>query len=84
MKYCIYYQAKVKEKDCWYLVALLRSCEHLAFDRTLDTSESIFEFFVPYENEAEFINLMEYFIKNNIISNLKKVENRLKNPDALI
>lgn len=73
----LYYQAQVSEKDCWYLVAILRSFEHLAFDRTLDKETSTFEFSVPENNEAIFLELMEYFAKHGIIRNLERLPNRL-------
>lgn len=82
MQYSQYYQAHVKTKECCFFVAILRSCEHLTFDRTFDTKASIFEFLVPEKNEAAFLNLMNYFIKNNIVTDLKKLPNRLINPDA--
>ena len=82
--YCQYYQAKVNEKDCWFFVAILKSFEHMAFDRTYDKTNSIFEFLVPEGNEQIFLNFMSYFIENNIISDLKKLDNRLKDPTAIV
>jgi hypothetical protein len=75
--YCCYYQAEVYEKECWFLVAVLRSFEHLAFDRTLDKTVSIFEFFVPAGNERVFLELMTYFKTQGVIFKLEKKENRL-------
>lgn len=79
--YCLYYQAQVQEKYCWFFVAILRSFEHLAFDRTLDKTSSTFEFFVPQENESYFLSVMEYFKNQEIISNLNKLPNRLIDPN---
>lgn len=84
MEYCIYYQAYVQEKNCWFLVATLRSFEHLAFDRTFDKSRSIFEFFVPSNNEPYFLEIMNYFVKNGIVSNLEKLPNRLLDDTAVV
>ncbi len=79
--YSSYYQAHVAEKDCWFLVAILRSFEHLAFDRTVDKERSIFEFFVPEGNEASFLELMDYFEGQGIVSDLQKLPNRLARED---
>jgi hypothetical protein len=67
MLYCIYYQAKVLPSEVWFLVAALRSCEHLVFDRTLDTKTSTFEFFVPPDLEPFFLHLIQYFVEKNCI-----------------
>jgi Domain of unknown function (DUF4911) len=77
---CLYYQAQVPRKQVWFLVAILRSYEHLAFDRTLDKAESIFEFFVPSDNEQEFIKLMDYFLQSSVITYVKKLPHRLLTP----
>jgi hypothetical protein len=78
--YCRYYQARVNEKDCWFFVAIMRSFEHLMFDRTLDKKTSTFEFFVPAGLEVYFLQVMDYFIAHKIVSDLKQYENRLQNP----
>lgn len=77
---CVYYQAQVKRPDCWFLVAAIRACEHLAFDRTVNKQDSIFEFFVPEAMDQEFHRLMDYFIKEEIVVGLT----RLPNPFAEI
>lgn len=77
MKFGSYYQAQVDPAHGWFFVGALRSFEHLAFDRTLDVATSTFEFFVPQDNELFFLDLMNYFITENIISDLKKLPNRL-------
>jgi hypothetical protein len=53
-KYCVYYQADVTRHKCWFLVAVLRSFENIAFDRTLDKQSSVVEFFVAPDRELEF------------------------------
>lgn len=82
MNYCSYYQAHVRPTDGWFLTGVLRSFEHLAFDRTLDTPASIFEFFVPIEQECYFIQIMDYLNKQGIVTNLQKLPNRLLDQDA--
>jgi hypothetical protein len=76
MNLCSYYQAYVVSRKCWFFVGILRSFEHLCFDRTLDVEKSIFEFFVPPGLEQPFEELMDYFQHNAIIKDLKKLPNR--------
>ncbi len=77
MIYCLYYQAHVNKPQTWFFVAILRSYEHICFDRTLDKSQSVFEFYVPKDFEQEFLSLMDIFLKTGVISNLIKSENRV-------
>lgn len=72
-----YYQAIVERSACWYVVAVLRSFEHTAFDRTLDASTSTFEFFVPTSMEDSFCAIMDYFQQQGLVRNLVKLPNRL-------
>lgn len=81
--YCSYYQAHVQRELCLYVVAALRSYEHLAFDRTLDPETSLFEFFVPTSTETYFLTLMNYLQSEGLIYDLKKMPNRLINSEQL-
>lgn len=83
MPYSVYYQAIVKKELCWRLTAILRSYEHLAFDRTIDNAASRFEFFVPLDLESYFLELMKYFIEQEIVSELEKLPNRLLKDNML-
>lgn len=84
MKFGSYYQAHVVPEHAWFFTGVLRSFEHVAFDRTLDKAQSLFEFFVPQDTEKHFLDLMNYFQKEEIISGLIKKENRLKDPKEVI
>ena len=75
--YSLYYQAYVKKELCWFVTATLRSYEHLAFDRTLNPQDNLFEFFVPPSFESYFLELMNYYEKEGLIHDLKKLSNRL-------
>ena len=75
--YCAYYQANIKKEQCWYFVAILKSCTHVAFDRTIDKHTSLFEFFVPTDMETRFVDFMNDFEKQGIVKNLNKLPNRL-------
>ncbi len=78
--YCKYYQAKVNIPYTWFVTGVLRSEEHLVFERTLAGSKNeILEFFVPQESEEKFIQIMEYFIEHGYASDFQEKENRLKN-----
>ena len=76
--YCFYYQAQVQRELCWYVTAALRSYEYISFDRTLDPSISLFEFFVPVSTEKPFLVLMHYFQSEGLVRNLQKLPNRLE------
>jgi len=78
MDYCLYYQAYVKRELCWFLVGVLRSYEHMAFDRTIDKQKSIFEFFVPQGMQEQFEELMDRFLTMGIVTSYFQLENRLK------
>lgn len=84
MKFGSYYQAKIDPPRAWFLVGVLRSFEHLTFDRTLDKEESVFEFFVPQDTEKHFCELMDYFVKEGIVTGLEKKENRLTDPNEVV
>jgi hypothetical protein len=75
--YCAYYQAHVKKETGWFVVGILKSFEHMMFDRTIDVEHSIFEFFVSPSAEQSFLQIMDHFEQQGYISDLKKLPNRL-------
>ncbi len=75
--YCSYYQAQVSRELVWFMVATLRSFEHVVFDRTLSKSDSVFEFFVPAAQEQIFSELMAYYQQQGIVQQVYKLQNRL-------
>lgn len=77
MSYCLYFQALVSKKDTWFFVATIRSYDHMMFDRTLNTDQGLFEFFVPQDYEQQFVKVMEYYVRSGIVQNLEKLSNRL-------
>ncbi len=77
-KYCLYYVAQLDKSTCWLVSSLLRGTEHVAFDRSYDPENSIFEFFVPEAMESVFLEVMYYLEKEKVVSGLVKKENRLK------
>lgn len=84
MMYSLYFQAQVVPKDTWLLVAVLRSFEHLQFDRTYDKTTGTFEFLVPHANETVFLEVMRYFQKEGIVLSLEKLNNRFEDPAAVV
>jgi len=54
MQYSLYFQAHVKKELCWIVSSTLRFTEYVAFDRTLDKEQSIFEFFVAPDLQDVF------------------------------
>jgi hypothetical protein len=68
----VYYKAIVEKKRCWFFTAVVRSFEHLMFDRTCDVKTTMFEFFVPEHNEKIFLELMDFFSKEGIVQGLHK------------
>jgi hypothetical protein len=85
-EYGEYYQALVDKPRTWLFVATLRSCEHLAFDRTLSKSEGLFEFFVPFACQEQFLDVMAVLERAGLVAALQKKPNRLRGivPDTSI
>ncbi len=81
--FCSYYQAYVKKKYAWFVVGGLKGFEHVAFARTIDVKNSIFEFFVSPDLEDVFLEVMKSFEKQVLVFDLKKLENRLIKEDVL-
>lgn len=72
-----YFQATVHRELSWYVVAILKSFEHLCFDRTYDAESSRFEFFVAPDMAHEFIKLMEHFKNEHLIADFQELPNRI-------
>lgn len=74
--YCEYYQAIVDRQKTWFFTAILRSFEHVVFDRTLDGDTGLFEFFVPVDQEEFFLQIIRAFEQLGVVTELKKLPNR--------
>ncbi|MBI2344684.1 hypothetical protein HYV10_01270 [Candidatus Dependentiae bacterium] len=77
MSYSVYYQARVQKELCWFVTSTVRFCEHVAFDRTIDKEESIFEFFVAPDLEEAFLDIAYKLLKKGVFLDFKKMPNRL-------
>ena len=84
MPFCSYYRAYVVKKKTCLFVAILRSYEHIAFDRTLDKQTGLFEFFVPQECEEIFVDVMHQLSSAGMVSDPEKIPNRLIDPQAQV
>jgi len=76
--YSLYYQAHVDRTQTWQVTAILRSYEHVAFDRTLDPETGLIEFFVAPAYESVFLCVMHHFVDKGLVSNLVKLPNRFE------
>ncbi len=76
-RFCSYYQAHIPKSEVLFVVATLKTFEHLCFDRSVDPAKSRFEFFVPSAGEEQFLDVMRFFERKGMVQNLEKLENRL-------
>lgn len=76
--YCEYYQARVNVRRTWFIGGVFRNEDNIVFERTLDNTNDILEFFVPSGCEEEFLFLIDYLIKNKYVYSCKKLPNRLQ------
>jgi|DEB19_MinimDraft_3_1074340.scaffolds.fasta_scaffold99509_2 hypothetical protein len=76
--YSCYYQVNIEKSKGWFFVGILRSFENMAFDRTLDKQTALFEVFVPQDQQAEFVALMQLMIDLKIVGKFLKLPNRLE------
>ncbi|MCX5924425.1 MAG: hypothetical protein NTZ68_03315 [Candidatus Dependentiae bacterium] len=76
MQYSLYFQAHVKKELCWIVSSTLRFTEYVAFDRTLDKDQSLFEFFVAPDLLDVFLDVMHKLIDQGVVFNLRELPNR--------
>jgi len=81
--YSLYYVGKFERKRCWLLSSVMRGTEHVAFDRSIDKKNGIFEFFVPKDTELIFLQVMDYLKQEGVLYSLEKKENRLLSESSL-
>lgn len=82
-KLSTYYQVTVKKSECWYFAAILRSFEHMSFDRTIDKANSIFEVMVSPGSEKSFLEIMDHFKEMGAVTNVNEMPNRLLEPNII-
>lgn len=74
--YCRYFQSYAKPEFCWFVVAALKAEENVVFTRTLNTTESILEFFVPELMYDQFIMVINKLVSLGYIESVIEMENR--------
>ena len=84
MNYSVYYQARVQRELSWMVTASVRFCEHVAFDRTIDKDDSVFEFFVAPDLEEAFLDVARKLLERGVFLDLTKLPNRLIHEDVEI
>jgi hypothetical protein len=84
MQYCSYYQVTIDRPAGWFVGATMHSFEHLAFERTIDAQGGINEYFVPPQLEALFLECMQGLERLGVVKDIKKLPNRLLEPDAQV
>lgn len=81
MNICIYYQARLNRPNVIHIISILKSFDNMCFDRALNPATDTFEFFVPEHNKKTFLEIMHFFAKEGIVSDLKELPNRLMKKD---
>ncbi len=76
--YSEYYQAHLLKKKTWFLSAAIRNENNVALARAIEGKNNIFEFFVPKDQEEQFLYLMQALQEKGIVLSLEKKPNRLK------
>ena len=77
--FSLYFQAHVKRELCWIVSSTFKYIDYVAFDRTVDKEQSLFEFFVSPDCLQEFLDIMHYFETHHIISDMRQLPNRFIN-----
>jgi hypothetical protein len=83
--YCFYYQARIKRSHIGFITAVIKSFEHLCFDRTVckeDEDIQVLEFFVPQDNNDTFCDIFNYFVSCECLLSYEQHSNRLKDPHS--
>lgn len=75
--YCSYYRAKIEKIHHLFVVGAFKYYDHLCFDRTFDAQEGILEFYVPKDQEKEFLTVINRMEQKGIAINLEEKPNPL-------
>jgi hypothetical protein len=71
----VYFVAYIEKTKVVNFIAIFRSIEdNMAFDRTINKNESIFEFFVPIKMKERFLEVMNMFLNINLVISFKEEE----------
>lgn len=78
MPYSSYYQVTIDRSRGWFVAAVMRSFEHLAFERSFDAQHGINEYFVPKDLENHFLAIVKELAKMGVVKEINKLPNRLQ------
>ena len=73
----IYFQAKVERSKAYVVSSTFQFVEHVAFYRTFNVEDQIWEFFVAPDLVDVFLDVIEKLKKNNVIDWCEEKNNRL-------
>ncbi len=76
--FSVYYKARLVRNKIWFLTAVLRSAEGYVFERTLEGTSDVMEFFVSPSYVAEFEKLFVFFQKRGVVVWFQQFENRIE------
>ena len=79
--FCQYYQAVVNVAKTWFIGGFFKSEDYVAFERTINGSSDVIEFFVPEDQEEFFLELMSCLQRNGYVDRFEKMPNRLQFPE---
>jgi hypothetical protein len=74
---CLYYHATVDRTRTWFVVGIFRNEDHVAFERTLEEDHTVVEFFVPPQQETEFLAILGRLQRLGYVFDYKKLPNRM-------
>jgi hypothetical protein len=73
----LYFQAHVERSKCHVVSSTFQFVEHVAFYRTVDVENSVFEFFVSPDMPDIFLDVVRALQKIGVIHWCKEMPNRL-------
>lgn len=77
MQNSIYFHAKIERSKCYLVSATFQFVEHVAFYRTVDVENSIFEFFVSPDLTDVFLDVIQALQEISVVEWCEPMPNRL-------
>lgn len=77
MQKSTYFNAKIERSKCHIVSSTFQFVEHVAFYRTIDIENSIFEFFVAPDVVDVFLDVMRALEEIDVVHWCKEMPNRL-------
>jgi hypothetical protein len=76
--FSVYYKARLMRNKIWFVTAVLRSAEGYVFERTLEGTADVLEFFVSPSYVVEFEKLLTFFQGRGVVIWFERFENRIE------